>query len=474
MPTVVQFRRGTTTQNNNFTGAVGEISVDTTLNVLRVADGSTVGGFALVGQTASQTITNKIYEGSSASVTGNITGGNLLVNTNAVITGNLTVNGTTITVNSNTVTINDKFINVANNASTSTLANGGGLGVGPVGTEYATLTYDQAANTWNTNIGVAVTGIVSATGNITGGNVISTNLTGTILTASQTNITSVGTLGSLTVTANVQGGNLRTAGLISATGTVTGSQFNGSGAGLTAIPGANVTGTLSVNTTGYAATVSTAAQPNITSVGTLSAVTITGNVQGGNLRTAGLISATGSITGAAITGTSLTVGTGTITGGNIINSNANGVGNIGSSSTYFNTVFAKATSAQYADLAEMYVADQNYFPGTVVVFGGCQEITSLAQTHSTQVAGVISTNPSYLMNSAQEGEYVLPVALTGRVPCQVVGTISKGDRLVVSELPGVATVLDMAQYQPGCIIGKALASYNSLEVGIIEVVVGRL
>lgn len=59
MPTQVQFRRGTTTQNNNFTGANGEISIDTTLKVLRVHDGSTAGGQALVGATATQTLTNK-------------------------------------------------------------------------------------------------------------------------------------------------------------------------------------------------------------------------------------------------------------------------------------------------------------------------------------------------------------------------------------------------------------------------------
>ena len=96
--------------------------------------------------------------------------------------------------------------------------------------------------------------------------------------------------------------NVTTSGLVSASGTVTGSQFNGSGAGLTSIPAANVTGTLSVNTTGYAATVSTAAQPNITSVGTLTSVTISGNVQGGNLRTTGLISATGTVTGSQFNG----------------------------------------------------------------------------------------------------------------------------------------------------------------------------
>lgn len=187
-----------------------------------------------------------------------------------------------------------------------------------------------------------------------------------------------------------------------------------------------------------------------------------------NILTTAALSATGNVTGG-----NLTVSTGTVTLGNIVNSNSNGVGNIGSSSTYFNTVFAKATSAQYADLAEMYSADNNYKPGTVVVFGGEKEITSSTSSHSTQVAGIISTNPSYLMNSSLDCANALEVALVGRVPCQVIGSIRKGDRLVSSDLPGVATVLDMQQYQPGCIIGKALEDYQSTETGIIEVAVGR-
>jgi hypothetical protein len=174
-----------------------------------------------------------------------------------------------------------------------------------------------------------------------------------------------------------------------------------------------------------------------------------------------------------MSGSSLTVTTGNITGGNIVNGNANGVGNIGSSTTYFNTVFAKATSAQYADLAEMYSADNTYLPGTVVEFGGVEEITISTQSHSTRVAGIVSTNPSYLMNSTLDCANAVTVALTGRVPCQVVGTIAKGDRLVASNLPGVATLLDMQYYKPGCIIGKALENYDSVATGIIEVAVGR-
>jgi hypothetical protein len=162
-----------------------------------------------------------------------------------------------------------------------------------------------------------------------------------------------------------------------------------------------------------------------------------------------------------------------VTASGIENSQGNVTGNIGNSTSYFNTVFAKATSAQYADLAEMYVADVDYTPGTVVEFGGTEEITASKISHSTTVAGIVSTNPSYLMNATQIGNHVIPVALTGRVPCQVIGTIKKGDRLVSSTLAGVATSLDMNQYQPGCILGKSLEDYNSNSVGVIEVAVGR-
>jgi hypothetical protein len=156
----------------------------------------------------------------------------------------------------------------------------------------------------------------------------------------------------------------------------------------------------------------------------------------------------------------------------INNSGSNGVGNIGTATSVFNTVFAKATSAQYADLAEQYLADADYPPGTVLIFGGEQEVTADIVSHSTAIAGVVSENPSYLMNSGLQGQHVVSVALLGRVPCQVQGTIRKGDLLVASNSTGVAQRLDPALYLPGCVIGKALANYSSAEVGTIEIAVG--
>lgn len=153
----------------------------------------------------------------------------------------------------------------------------------------------------------------------------------------------------------------------------------------------------------------------------------------------------------------------------IINGATTGVGNIGSSTTYFNTVFAKATTAQYADLAELYEADQHIEPGTVVSFGGDKEVTICNSDGCRRVAGVVSTNPSYLMNSSQTGDYVVAVALTGRVPCRVTGTVRKGD-MMVSTANGKARAETSPQL--GTVIGKALADFDGQD-GVIEVVVGR-
>lgn len=155
--------------------------------------------------------------------------------------------------------------------------------------------------------------------------------------------------------------------------------------------------------------------------------------------------------------------------GNIV-TGADNVANIGTSTNRFRTVHARATQAQYADLAEIYASDRNYVPGTVVVFGGNKEVTISTTTHDPAVAGVVSTDPAYLMNGDADG---VAVALQGRVPTRVKGPVSKGDRVVASDLPGVAVRLDKTLYEPGCIIGKSLEDILDDRVHTIEVVVGR-
>jgi hypothetical protein len=136
-----------------------------------------------------------------------------------------------------------------------------------------------------------------------------------------------------------------------------------------------------------------------------------------------------------------------------------------------NILSTTASQANYADLAEKYVSDEEYLPGIIVMFGGLQEIT-IATEKTKAVAGVISEKPAYLMNSGLTDSLALNVALQGRVQCKVKGNINKGDMIVVSNIPGVGT----ADNDPklGTVVGKALQSYNSEEVGTIEVVVGRL
>lgn len=127
-----------------------------------------------------------------------------------------------------------------------------------------------------------------------------------------------------------------------------------------------------------------------------------------------------------------------------------------------------ATSARYADLAENYVADRQYEPGTVLELGGQYEVT-IAEDETRRVAGVVSSNPAYLMNSHCTGQYVVSIALQGRVPCKVRGKIRKGDMLV-SGGNGYARPTDNPKI--GTIIGKSLEDFEGSD-GIIEVLVGR-
>ena len=137
----------------------------------------------------------------------------------------------------------------------------------------------------------------------------------------------------------------------------------------------------------------------------------------------------------------------------IINSASNGVGNIGSSTSTFDTVFAKATTAQYADLAENYQADAEYAAGTVVIFGGEKEITVSNETADERVAGAISTQPAHLMNAGSPG---LPVALRGQVPVNVVGPVTKGDSLVTSSTPGFAQSVGRDRSYAQAVFAKSL------------------
>ena len=415
----------TTASQTNITsvGTLGSLSVTGNATVGNISATNHTGtNVSVTGtQTAASTV-GGVITGSSVSVTGAV-----ISNT---VSATTTITATTSVQAANIITTSGRMhgctsVTLQNN--NGTLANIANIVIGATGN--ITLT------TGNISAFAVVSGNLSVTGAVTAASVVGGVITGTStsVTGTQTAASTVGgviTGSSVSVTGNVTGAT-HAGTIVSVTGNITGSYFIGNGSQLTGI---------------------SAGGGNSITNGTSNVVV----ASGGNVSIA--------VAGANVI---------TIASTGIINNQANGVGNIGSSTGYFNTVFAKATSAQYADLAEMYVADQNYPAGTVVEFSGNFEITATTQTHSTRTAGIVSTSPSYLMNSTQEGEHVLPIALTGRVPCQVVGTIRKGDRLVSSGIPGVATALDKTLYEPGCIIGKALEDYDSINNGIIEVAVGR-
>jgi hypothetical protein len=174
-------------------------------------------------------------------------------------------------------------------------------------------------------------------------------------------------------------------------------------------------------------------------------------------------------TNGTLTGNLVVAGTVQLNG--IINGNGNGVGNIGSSSNYFNTIFAQATSAQYADVAERFAADTVIPPGTVVELGGSAEITSSMQELSENVFGVISTRAAYLMNSGAGSDQTHPpVAMTGRVPVRVVGTVCKGDRLV-SAGNGLARAARPQEATAFNVIGRALKDKLDSAEGMVESIV---
>lgn len=157
--------------------------------------------------------------------------------------------------------------------------------------------------------------------------------------------------------------------------------------------------------------------------------------------------------------------------GNLI-PNANATYNLGSSSFRMNIIYGTSSSAQYADLAEKFLADDEYPVGTVLMLGGDAEVT-LATKDSRSIVGIVSDKPGFIMNDDLEGEHVVPIAYIGRVPCRVEGKVNKGDLLIVGETPGVAVACNTDDNLTGKLIGKALGT-NDCGKATIEIIVGRL
>ena len=176
-------------------------------------------------------------------------------------------------------------------------------------------------------------------------------------------------------------------------------------------------------------------------------------------------------TGNVVVNSNLSIGTGIVGVGGIVNNNANGVGNIGSSTGYFNTIFAKATSAEYADVAERFAADETYIPGTIVEIGGIAEITRAINELSENVFGVVSTRPAFTMNGAAGDDSSHPaIAMTGRVPVLCTGIVHKGDRLVCAGW-GIARAASKEEITAFNVIGRALTDKLTESEGTVEAIV---
>lgn len=226
-------------------------------------------------------------------------------------------------------------------------------------------------------------------------------------------------------------------------------------------------------------------------VGTITSPVVAGTITAdGDLIITGNLDVRGNVTRIDSTVVSVADLTLTLASGSVNSSQANGAGifvegasasftyattgdkwvsnkDIDVGSNYFRGI---ATSAQYADLAENYLADADYESGTVLVFGGLEEVTVTSEYSDTRVAGVVSTTPAYLMNDNLAGQHVVSLALTGRVLCKVIGKVNKGDLITTSEVPGFGKVTKNPVI--GSILGKSLENKLSDEEGIIEIAVG--
>ncbi len=432
-------------------GFLSNVTAASNVAVTQIANGTSVVGISSSGgnveltsggtlsfQTNGTNLDILIPTTSAANVTttANVSGGNLLTGGRVVATGNIVssgnVSGTNFLGNGSFLT-GIATTSISNGTSNVTVANGADTTVGVAGSTILTVS----------STGTAVTGLSTATGNIT-------------------------------ATGNVAGGNVVTAGA------VIGATVAGDGSALTALNGTNIASgtvaaarvaTLNQNTTGSAATLTTAR-----------AIALSGDVVG----TADFDGSAGISIATTIQANSVALGTDTT--GNYVTSITNGSfltgGDGGSESaaltlavdaTDANTaskVIARdvngsfsaniatltATQAQYADIAEKYLADASYDSGTVVCVGGPVEVTICGA--SDVPAGVVTTDPAFLMNKDLEGG--TGIALVGRVPVSVFGIVDKGD-VVYTDIHGRAS-----RSSEGNRVGIALESSTDEGLKLIE------
>ena len=493
----VQRRRGTTAEHSSFTGLSGELTVDTSKDVVIVHDGSTAGGIPMMAEDGSNFSGGTIA--TQAWVTSAVQGEDTLAEMNdvslvsAASADILTYNGSA-------------WVDVALSGD-ATMTNAGVVSVTGI----------TVADTTDTTCFVGLW--ESATGDL--GPKTDGAITYDAGTGALSATTFVGALTGNASTATSAAG-WTTSRTLSFTGDVTGSgSVDGTGNVATALTIATDSVALGTDTTGnYVLSIADAGSSNIT--------VVNGSAEGGavTLDTAQDIGIGDSPTFVGLTltgdltvqGTTTTVDSTTVSIADTMIQLASG--NSGASAAYIGMqaergatdayfvweessdrwrattsadgmthsdadmqaaiVYAQATSAQYSDLAERYHADETIDPGTIVELGGVNEITSTKGFCSTAVFGVIATQSAFKMNSEAGTSTTHPyVTLTGRTPVKVVGKVNKGDRLISSEIPGIAQALPQ-DFIAHCndnsdqmtllwgVIGRALEDKDTDDVDTIE------
>ena len=406
------------------TNGTSNVSVASNSNVTVTVAGGTSGVFTSTGLVAEVTANNiqvgvtgnNEIDTSSGNLTIDSAGGTVTIDDNLIVSGDLTVNGTTTTINSTTLTVDDLNVVVASGAADAAAANGAGITVDGAS---ATITYANTGDKWVFNKPVDTgSNNITTTGTVTGGTLTGTLNNTLTMATSGTGLSGSATFNnsgaaSFTVTSNATNANTNS--------TIVARDGSGNFSA----------GTITANLTG---TASLATEVTVTANNTADETVYLTFVDG----------ATGSQ--GIETDTNLTYNPST------------------------NVLSTTASQAQYADLAERYTADQEIEPGTVVCFGGTAEVTVCDHDADRRVAGVVSTAPAYLMNSNLEAEHTVALALQGRVPCKVVGPVAKGDMMVSA---GNGAARAEAEPKMGSVIGKALENFDG-ESGVIEVLVGRM
>jgi len=410
--------------------------------------------YNLTGQLAGNLNFTYDYLTSNLTLTGNANVTNLLVTGNAQINGNLVVNGNTTSINVETVNIEDPIISLGRGPNNTALTSNDGKDRGEqlwyyAGSEKsAFIGFQNSTGNLIAATDVTITSeivTVNSYGNFIFGNIFANNITAS---------------GDVAINGGDLTTNQTTFNLLNTTATT----VNFAGAGTTVNIGAStgitnvknnlniVASNLTVSNTTFNLANTTATTINFG--GDATQINI-GNTNTGlttiknNLAVNGNATVLGTFTTTAITSGGNTT-PGTITGNWTLTSGSR-------------------LEATYADLAEYYVADFDYEPGTVLEFGGEFEVT-LAEDGTTRVAGVVSTEPAYVMNSSCEGDHIVALALQGRVPTKVRGKIKKGDMLISG---GEGYAKHSPSPTIGTVIGKALENFNGTE-GLIEVAIGRL